>query len=193
MKFYTLTDLDLKTKKDLLHVFEKEILRINTLCKEDLEREYDIHDLIMNLISLQDEKGFIPLVKSKTIPGDCYYYYVTKPTYITLKLILTYYREDYNEAMENLFKLGCLSQFYGRGYDSESEQVKTVTELISAGIFTHCSKELGKVLTDILMKVGQYVHLNSFSQVNQQELDRLYQAIEDQGLSLKSLEERYND
>lgn len=153
---------DIKNGKidfELLHEMEQEILKLKDIVLEDLpgDEYFEFNNYLNNLVKLQDEKGFFPLVIDPSMPNDCTYHYVKKPTYIILKCLIEYNNPLYYDAIDKTLEICKKTRFCGHGYDSEIEQVENILMLLKVNFLDFCDEELQEIVYEIIDDLRKYV------------------------------------
>lgn len=136
----------------LLHEMEQQVLKLQEVHYSELQgsEKAEVDEMLQCAVQMQDEKGMFPLAEDPIMPGDCYYYYVAKPTVILCAKMMESREEKYRSVIAKALDALCARRFYGHGYEGESERADNVRMLLEAGVLDYVSDEQLKCITAVV-------------------------------------------
>lgn len=161
-----------KLDRNLLDEMEALINQLSTLKFDKMNKKdyFEFNDFLNNVIANQQEDGSFPLVIDSTIPSDCYYWYVARPTYVILRVLIEYGNAMHYDAIDKCLYNYCKSRtFGGHGYDAMDERIKNVTMLLEVGVLSHCNAEITEHIENICDSIRKFL----FNKYNGSSLSNL--------------------
>ena len=139
--------------EELSHM-EKDLLEFTHIQLNHLDEEQyaSLSDDLNRIVLMQQDDGTFPLAIDSTMPNDCRYYYVSKPTYIILKLLIECQNRNYEQAIKKCIEFCKKSQFLGHGYDDKFEQLENLIMLIDAGLLSYADNEMSLLIHELLVE-----------------------------------------
>ena len=78
-----------------------------------------MEQFLKDIIKTLGERGYLHLCVDKTMPSDCFYYYVVKPTVIICAKLMEIDSPSYKEVILKAINALLERRFVGHGYEAE--------------------------------------------------------------------------